>query len=85
MVHHQKLQVHYRIHLPGETTTVWISGPTAGDTLPEKRHAWRAMTRTQWFPSWLQGKSLEQALSQELERSHPTAKGIVIDHVNVLR
>ncbi len=38
--HHNRLQVHYRVLQQGETATVWLSGATASDTVPERWPAW---------------------------------------------
>ena len=43
------------------------------------------MTRIQWFPAWLEGEQLEQALLQALRCSHPSAKDVAVDHITVLR
>ena len=82
---HNKLQVQYRILVPGETARVMIAGATAADTVPEQWQSWRAMTRIQWFPAWLEGEQLEQALLQELRCSHPSAEDVAVDHITVLR
>ena len=66
---HNKLQVHYRVLRQGETATVWVAGPTAGDIVPERWPAWLSMTRIQWFPAWLEGEQLNWALVQELQRT----------------
>ena len=39
-----------------------VADATAADTVPEQWPAWRAMTRIQCFPAWLEGEQLEQAL-----------------------
>ena len=82
---HNKLRVHYRVLQQGETATVWVAGTTAGDTVPERWPAWLSMSRTQWFPAWLEGEQLESLLLQELRRSHPTAEDVAVDRVSVLR
>ena len=82
---HNKLQVHYRVLRQGETATVWVAGPTAGDIVPERWPAWLSMTRIQWFPAWLEGEQLNWALVQELQRSHPAAKQVAVDRITVLR
>lgn len=84
-IHHNKLQVHYRVLQKGETATVWVAGTTAGDTVPECWPAWLSMSRTQWLPAWLEGEQLESVLVQELRRSHPTAEDVAVDRVTVLR
>ncbi len=82
---HNKLQVHYRVLQQGETVTVWVSGTTAGDTVPERWPAWLSMTRIQWFPAWLEGEQLDWALLQQLRLSHPMAEQVAGDRVTVLR
>ncbi len=68
---HNKLQVHYRVLQQGDTATVWVSGITAGDTVPERWLAWLSMARMQWFPAWLERDQLAWALLQPLRLSHP--------------
>ena len=84
-IHHNKLQVHYRVLQKGETATVWVAGTTAGDTVPERWPAWLPMTRIQWFPTWLEGEQLDWALLRQLRLSHPTAEQVAVDRVTVLR
>jgi hypothetical protein len=81
---HGKLQ-YYRVLQQGERATVWVSGPSAGDTVPERWPPWLLMTPIQWFPAWLEGEQLDWALVQELQRSHPTAEQVALDRVIVLR
>jgi hypothetical protein len=77
--------VHYRVLRQGETATVWVAGPAAGDIVPERWPAWLSMTRIQSFPAWLEGEQLNWALVQELQRSHPAAEQVAVDRVTVLR
>jgi len=53
-----KLQVHYRVLVPGETATVWIAGARGGETFPERRPFSLAMNRNQWVPASLEGERL---------------------------
>jgi len=80
-----KLQVHYRMLLPGETETVWVAGTSAGETVPESRPAWQYLSRFQWFPAGLNGEQLNRVLLEELRLSHPSAIKVLIDHVTVLK
>ena len=85
VLRHNKLEVHYRILVPGETARVWVAGTTAGDTVAERWPAWRSLTRTQWSPAWLEGEQLEQALVAELQRSHPSAEQVAVEQIKLLR
>jgi hypothetical protein len=80
-----KLQVHYRVLVPGEAATVWIAGTKGGETFPEKRAAWQSLSRIQWFPAGMEGEQLNSALTEELRRSHPMAVEVMVDRVRVLR
>jgi hypothetical protein len=80
-----KLQLHYRVLLQAETATVWVAGPSACETVPERWPPWLLMNRIQRFPAWLEGEQLDWALVQELQRSHPTAEQVALDRVTVLR
>ena len=80
-----KLQVHYRILLPGETETVWVVGTSPGETVQESRPAWQCLSRFQWFPAGFDGDLLNSVIMEELRRSHPTAIKVLIDRITVLK